>query len=197
VTALRDEALRTLQGWTAPHPRQERLRREHVDHLLAHPDGTSRECRPAHVTAGALLLSADGDRVLLTLHAKARRWFHLGGHCEPGDVSLAAAALREATEESGVEGIRLDPEPLQLDRHDVDFCGSQGHARHLDVRHLAVAPPGAVPALSEESIDVRWWPVDGLPTDEADLLELVRLGVARQRSSAANGSRAVAETPSR
>ncbi len=197
MTALRDDALRTLQGWTPPDPRQERLRLEYVDHLRAHPDGTSRACRPAHVTAGALLLSADGGRVLLTLHAKAQRWFHLGGHCEPGDVSLAAAALREATEESGVEGIRLDPEPLQLDGHDVDFCGLQGHARHLDVRYLAVAPPRAVPAVSEESLDVRWWPVEALPTDEANLLELVRLGLARQRSSAASGSRAVADTPSR
>jgi 8-oxo-dGTP pyrophosphatase MutT (NUDIX family) len=197
VTALRDEALRTLGAWTAPDARQERLRHEYVEHLLAHPDGTSRTCRPDHLTAGALLLSADGRQALLTLHAKARRWFHLGGHCEPGDVSLAAAARREATEESGIDTLWLDPQPLQLDEHAVHFCGPQVNARHLDVRHLAVAPPGAVPAVSEESLDVRWWPVDSLPTDDADLHELVRLGLARQRSSAASGSRAVADTPSR
>jgi 8-oxo-dGTP pyrophosphatase MutT (NUDIX family) len=197
VTALREEALGTLRGWTPPGHEQERLRKEYVDHLVAHPDGTSRTCRPDHVTAGALVLSADARRVLLTLHAKARRWFHLGGHCELQDASLAAAALREATEESGIAGLRLDPEPLHLDAHTVDFCGPQGHARHLDVRHLAVAPVDAVATVSEESLEVRWWPVDALPTEDDDLRELVRLGLARQRSSTASGSRAVAETPSR
>ena len=52
----------------------------------------TRDCYPDHLTASTLVLSADGDRVLLTLHAKARQWFQFGGHCEPGDVTLAAAA---------------------------------------------------------------------------------------------------------
>ena len=43
------------------------------------------------------MLDAAGDAVLLTLHAKARAWFQLGGHCEPGDLTLAGAALREAS----------------------------------------------------------------------------------------------------
>ena len=29
--------------------------------------------------------------------------------------------------------------------------------------------------MSDESLDVRWWPVDGLPTDEPSILELVAL----------------------
>ena len=53
----------------------------------------SRACHPAHLTAGALVLSADRSHVLLTLHAKAHRWFHLGGHCEDDDETLADAAL--------------------------------------------------------------------------------------------------------
>ena len=35
------------------------------------------------------------------------------------------------------------------------------------------------PVVSEESLDVRWWPVDDLPTDEPDMLELVELALAR------------------
>ena len=42
--------------------------------------------------------------MLLTLHAKAGQWFQLGGHCEPGDATLAGAATREAAEESGSPG---------------------------------------------------------------------------------------------
>jgi len=168
--SLHAEALGLLDGWTAPDAAQERLRRRYVAHLEAHPDAAYRECRPDHLTAGVLVVSADHRRVLLTLHAKARRWFQFGGHCEPGDASLAAAALREATEESGVAGLLLDPDPVHLDEHPVTFCGQPGLVHHLDVRFVAVAPASAEPAVSEESIDVRWWPVDALPEPDTGLV---------------------------
>jgi 8-oxo-dGTP pyrophosphatase MutT (NUDIX family) len=182
VSALRDEALATLRAWRPDGPRQEALRQEYVDHLEARADGTERSCPGAHVTAGALILSSDGTEVLLTLHAKAKRWFHMGGHLEPQDSSLAGAALREATEESGVQALVLDPVPLHLDAHEVAFCGGHASVRHLDVRFLARAPEGAAHEVSEESIDVRWWPVDGLPNDAAELREMVDAAVARALS---------------
>ena len=175
----RRDALAVLSGWAAPTAAQDALRRQYVEHLQARPDGTSRSCSSAHLTCGALVLDASGEQVLLTLHAKARRWFHLGGHLEPGDAGLAAAALREATEESGTVGLLLDPEPLQLDAHEVSFCGAVPATCHLDVRFLAVAPPGATVAVSAESLDVAWWPVDALPTDEPSLHELVESARAR------------------
>jgi 8-oxo-dGTP pyrophosphatase MutT (NUDIX family) len=182
---LHANALATLRAWRPSDDRQRRLRQEYVDLLETRADGMSRDCQPAHVTAGALVLAADRGSVLLTLHAKAQRWFHLGGHCEEDDPTLAAAALREATEESGIPGLALDPEPLDLDAHDVGFCGGHPRVRHLDVRFLAVAPDGAVPAVSEESIDVRWWPVDDLPTDDPDMVRMVALGLGRGQASSA------------
>jgi ADP-ribose pyrophosphatase YjhB (NUDIX family) len=134
--------------------------------------------------------------VLLTLHAKARRWFHMGGHLEPQDGSLAAAALREATEESGVAGLALDLEPLHLDAHDVAFCGDHPSVRHLDVRFLAVAPDGAGHAVSEESLDVRWWPVDDLPDDGAEMRELVETALARAQASSTPDSTPAATSAS-
>lgn len=182
MTALHDDALATLRAWRTDDVRQERLRQEYVDHLDAHADGMTRACYPDHVTAGALVLSADRTQVLLTLHAKARRWFHLGGHCEPEDTTLAGAALREATEESGVEGLTLDPDPLHLDAHVVGFCGRRERVRHLDVRFLALAPAGARPEVSEESLDVRWWPVDALPTEDPEMQEMAALAVVRAQA---------------
>ena len=168
--SLHSEALELLDGWVAPGAEQEALRQRYVAHLEAHRDAAYRHCRPDHLTAGALVVSADHCQVLLTLHAKAGRWFQFGGHCEPGDVSLPAAALREATEESGLAGLVLDPDPVHLDEHPVTFCGEAGLVHHLDVRFVAVAPAGAVPVVSEESLDVRWWPVDALPEPDNGLV---------------------------
>jgi 8-oxo-dGTP pyrophosphatase MutT (NUDIX family) len=177
--SLHADALAILAAWTPPTPAQAALRDRYVAHLRTHPDGLSRSCRPDHLTASTLVLSGDGSRVLLTLHAKAGRWFQFGGHCEPEDPTLAGAARREAAEESGLSGLVLDPVPVQLSEHAVPFCGPTADVHHLDVRFLAVAPDDAEHAVSEESLDVRWWPAAALPDPEADLVQLVALARAR------------------
>jgi 8-oxo-dGTP pyrophosphatase MutT (NUDIX family) len=177
--SLHADALAVLEGWSAPDPGQESLRRAYVDHLAARPDGCAKACFPDHLTAGALVLSPDGERVLLNLHRKARRWFAFGGHLEPWDVSVAAGALREATEESGLPDLTVDPDPVHLSLHEVDFCDGRGTVRHLDVRFLARLGATADPVVSAESLDLRWFPVDDVPTDEPDMLDLIRLARAR------------------
>ncbi|HET6651265.1 MAG TPA: NUDIX domain-containing protein [Nocardioides sp.] len=176
---LHDDALAALRAWAAPSPAQEGLRARYVAHLEEHPDGTDRACFPDHLTAGTVMLSADGREVLLNLHGKARRWFAFGGHIEPGDRTLADAARREAAEESGLDDFVFDPVPVHLDLHTVTFCDPRGPVRHLDVRYSAVAPHDAAHEVSEESLDVRWWPLDGLPTLEEEMHTLIGLARAR------------------
>jgi 8-oxo-dGTP pyrophosphatase MutT (NUDIX family) len=176
MPALHADARDVLLATPAASDAQRALRDRFVAHLDARPDGVLRSCRPDHLTASTVVLSADGAQVLLTLHAKAGRWFQLGGHLEPGDRTLLDAARREAVEESGLDVV-VDPVPVHLDEHAVPFCGTDGAARHLDVRFVAVAPDGARHAVSDESLEVRWWPVDDLPNP--DLAEPVALAVAR------------------
>lgn len=196
---LHADALAALSSWAAPDPEQEALRVRYVAHLERHPDGLRRNCRPAHLTAGVLVIDATGEHVLLNLHRKARRWFHFGGHLEPDDATLAQAALREGREESGITDLTLDPHPAQLDSHVVAFCGDAGEVEHLDVRYVAWVPAGAEVAVSEESLDVRWWPVDALPDDlEQRLRDLLAIARQRQSTSLGGGSTlAAADQPSR
>jgi 8-oxo-dGTP pyrophosphatase MutT (NUDIX family) len=172
------DAVDVLTHWQAPTDEQELLRASYVTHLRIHPDGLWRSCFPDHLTAGALVLSHDKTHVLLNLHRKAERWFHFGGHLED-DATLAGAARREATEESGLADLHVEAVPLHLSRHPVEFCDPRGTVRHLDVRFLARTGADVEPVVSEESLDVRWWPVDDLPTDEADMVEMIDLALAR------------------
>ncbi|MFE3324822.1 NUDIX hydrolase [Streptomyces sp. NPDC059176] len=151
--SLHDDAARVLKEYAG----QEELRQVYLDHLADHPDGMWKACGAGHLTASALVVDPSHDRVLLTLHKKLGMWLQMGGHCEPGDDSVAAAALREATEESGIPGLTLlEGGPVQLDRHSIP---APCHW-HLDVQYVALAPSNATAAISDESLDLRWFGYD-------------------------------------
>jgi 8-oxo-dGTP pyrophosphatase MutT (NUDIX family) len=101
---------------------------------------TSREQARAHFTASALVIDADCMRTCLVEHAKLGRLLQPGGHIETTDVTLEAAALREATEETHLE---LDfhpdaPRPFDLDIHAIPERPDEPAHFHLDVRYLLV-----------------------------------------------------------
>lgn len=164
-----------LDAWEPPDEAQRALKYALLAFLDARPaDACDRSCVPGHLTASALVLDAAGEHVLLTLHPRVGRWIQLGGHCEPGDATLRAAALREATEESGIAGLTIAAEPLHVDVHPVT-CSLGVPTRHLDVRYLVRAPAGAQPVISDESDDLRWWPVSALPPESDTVPAMVVL----------------------
>lgn len=167
-----------LTAWEPEDPTQRGLKHALLAFLAARPDACERSCAPGHLTASALLLDAAGTHTLLTLHPRVGKWIQLGGHCEASDASLVAAALREAEEESGIDDLTIDPRPLHVDVHPIT-CSLGVPTRHLDVRFLVRAPAGAVERISDESDDLRWWPVDALPDDSPTVEEMV--AAARRR----------------
>ncbi|WP_033211998.1 NUDIX hydrolase [Kitasatospora phosalacinea] len=185
MTSLHADAVRALTDWAPDGDGQHELRRDYLAHLAERPDGMWRACLPGHITASALVVDPAGGRVLLTLHPKVGRWLQMGGHCEPGDETLASAALREAVEESGIADLALlavdgRTAPVKLDRHQVRCAGKdRPENTHLDVQYVALAPAGARELISEESLDLRWFDWDGLP---ADTDRSVRDLVARART---------------
>jgi len=161
LALLHASARRLLERWTPPDADAEASLNLMLELLDLGPRVMLRDGHVDHFTASTLVLDSAGERVLLCLHGRLGRWVQVGGHCEPGDPSLAAVALREATEESGIRGLRMLAEPIGLDIHEV-HC-SAGPSRHFDVRFVAVAPPDAEPRLSAESADLAWFPVGALP----------------------------------
>jgi len=173
---LHADAVATLDSWRPALGSQESLRQAFLGFLAAREDACRRSCEAGHLTASAVVLDHTGTRVLLTLHPRVGRWLQLGGHCEPSDGSLAEAALREATEESGLAGLRISAEPVHLDVHAIT-CSLGVPTRHFDVRYAVHAPAGAEPVRSDESDDLRWWPADALPAGSEDLADLVKAAV--------------------
>lgn len=123
-----------------------------------------------HFTGSAWLVSADGENVLLTHHRKLNRWLQLGGHAD-GDSDLAAVALCEAHEESGLTGLRVEPEIFDVDKHWIPERNNEPGHWHYDVRFVVRASTHDAFVVSEESLELAWVPVRQLveagDTDES------------------------------
>lgn len=178
---LHADAVSLISGMGAVHT-DPALREAFLGFLAARPDAMWRECAPGHLTASALVLDPSRRAVLLTLHPRVGLWLQLGGHCEGGDHTVLDAAAREAREESGIGSLSFDPLPLSLDVHPIT-CSLGVPTRHFDVKFVAVAPEGAEPAISDESLDLQWFSWDALPDNAApELSRLVEIARTRMGS---------------
>ncbi|ADV27648.1 NUDIX hydrolase [Pseudoxanthomonas suwonensis 11-1] len=118
-----------------------------------------------HFTGSAWVVSADGQRTLLTHHRKLDRWLQPGGHAD-GDRDLARVALKEAEEETGLPGLRLeDARIFDLDRHWIPARGDVPGHWHHDVRYVVRAGADERFVVGEESHALAWRRIDELVDD--------------------------------
>ena len=114
---------------------------------------------PGHFTASAFVLAPDADALLLIFHGKLHRWLQPGGHVDPDDADILAAARREVLEEVGIGELSLvTPGPFDLDIHEIPpIKGDPAHA-HFDVRFLFRAHDLTFRAGSDAKA-ARWVPL--------------------------------------
>lgn len=152
--------------------------------LLTEADAFVRERLVGHFTASAWLVDRTGTRTLLTHHRKLDRWLQPGGHAD-GETDFRAVALKEAEEESGLAGLRVEGELFDLDRHWIPEHRSVPGHWHYDVRYAVRAGAEEDFVVGDESHDLAWRDVGGIAEDGAmdpSLRRMARKWLARRPS---------------
>ena len=133
-----------------------RYRAEVLEFIDSHPDALHRTCVTGHLTGSAWVVDSTGEHGLVLFHSKIQRWLQPGGHAD-GEANLARVALLEASEESGIEGLRVWTQPVDVDIHlFVNRKSSEPDHLHLDLRFIVQPPAGSVVSGNHESEELRW-----------------------------------------
>lgn len=163
-----------LTRYAVSHAERRDVAARVLEFVSSTPDCFYRTCLQGHITGSAWLLNPAGDKALLTLHRNLKRWMQLGGHAD-GDPDVLRVALREAEEESGIQGIRpLSADIMDVDIHPIPDRPAKGEPAHFhyDIRFLMQAPHERF-AISDESDDLAWWSHADIQSRCAELDEAV------------------------
>jgi 8-oxo-dGTP pyrophosphatase MutT (NUDIX family) len=163
MTSVTPFALSFLDRLAAHQPAdaRERASFERIREFVSgSPAAFSRTNPEGHITASAVVARREDSAFLLVWHRKLARWLQPGGHLEESDRSIFAAAVREAREETGLEGFTspLGEGIFDLDVHPIPAHGPDPAHFHYDVRYLLLATP---PEPAPRDGDVRWFTLSG------------------------------------
>ena len=152
----RHAALRVLLASYQPKTSEEKRHLSSIRTLLSQKRTAFErtEYDPGHITASAFVVHPELPAAALVNHRKIGRWLQPGGHVEPEDADIEAAARREVAEEIGVSQLSSFG-VTDVDVHVFPERADQPQHLHLDVRLGFVAGSDRL-VDSGESHGVRW-----------------------------------------
>jgi len=170
-----------------PSPEEKTFKAIMLDFLSTSEHVFERTHCCGHVTASCWLLNKDRTHALMMHHKKLDQWFQLGGHCD-GDTDTRAVAIKEAQEESGIEGIvHLSPDIFDIDIHWIPSNAKERGHYHYDVRYLLGVSSDEEIVQNSESKELRWIPMHGeLPTNNPSVVRMfnkVSMSTAKARGA--------------
>lgn len=157
----RESLKQQLANYRTPYEEESQFIPDFLN-LLEDEDAFTRARLEGHFTASAWIVNRRRTHTLLTLHRKLNRWLQLGGHAD-GDEDLAAVALKEAFEESGLKTLEMvETSIFDIDMHIIPDRKEVPQHFHYDVRFLIHADIQEPLVLSNESISLAWITFDSV-----------------------------------
>lgn len=159
----RDEILQMIEAYRNHFP-DEKERTELIYAFVKAHEGTQlidRKNFTGHITASAFILNQEGDKLLLLKHKFLEKWLQPGGHVDAADQSLLFAALREASEETGLGEHQLQPfssKVFDFDSHRIPENVKKQELPHYhhDLRFLFRTKDDSININTDESTGSRW-----------------------------------------
>ncbi len=169
--------LNLLQAHTPSDPAEEQMLRQMLEFVSSNPDCFDRDLSHGHITGSAWLVDTELEHVFFTHHRKLNRWLQPGGHSD-GDPNTLAVAMREASEESGIEDVFIQPLSdaiFDVDIHRIPARKQEPEHLHYDVRFILETDKSHPLKISEESNEIAWVAVKDIPnlTQEASILRML------------------------
>lgn len=191
----RQPLLQLLHQHTPADPNEQAMTQATIAFVEQHADCFNRSLLIGHITGSAWVVSPDRRQTLLIHHRKLDRWLQPGGHAD-GDLDVAAVALREAQEETGLTSLRLispagasvqahqSPPIFDVDIHTIPARNDVPEHLHYDIRFLLEAESVEPFGTSDEIRDVRWFSLDESSTyaDSESVFRLIRKTMLRQKA---------------
>ncbi|MFG2669115.1 NUDIX domain-containing protein [Streptomyces sp. NPDC048387] len=164
-TAIRE----AVEAYLGRHPGERAALTVLLAALDRPADATARTTLPGHVTCSAVVIDRQGRVLHIRHRASGGLVLTPGGHIEPGDRTLLAAALREVSEEAGIAPgdlcltRQLLGSPIDIDVHDIEANPARGEPahRHYDFRYvfyLTGEEPPTIVLRDEEVSGAQWLP---------------------------------------
>jgi len=153
----RNLLLKALENYYTDYEGEKPFIAQTIEFIKNNPNCFERTNLNGHICGSIWIISPDGKKALLTHHKKLNRWFQLGGHSD-GDGDTWNVALREAQEESGIEGLSfITRDIFDIDIHPIPENKKKNEPAHLhyDIRFLLQAPTEDF-IISDESNDLKW-----------------------------------------
>lgn len=120
---------------------------------------------------GVSAVVVGGSEILLQRRADDGRWATPGGVLEPGEEP-AAAVVREVREETGLHVVTERMSSVVAEEPTSYHNGDR--VQFLDIAFRCRVVGGTLRADGEETLEVRWFPLDGLPDMLPHVLHRIR-----------------------
>ncbi|RYC66386.1 MULTISPECIES: NUDIX hydrolase [Spirosoma] len=184
----REPLLNLLRQYRPADPEEQTMTARTIDFVEKNPACFERSLPDGHITGSAWVVEQKAgqgqpaiSRVVLIHHRKLDRWLQPGGHAD-GDPDVAAVALREAQEETGLNNLKLvghadgSPAIFDVDIHTIPARGDVPEHLHYDIRFLVEADPEEAFRANHETKDIQWFSLEKAEslTKDASIFRMLR-----------------------